>query len=102
MPPGPDVSATPRLLKLPLARIPRGADGVPVPVTLTLEPTAGGGVPCATPALATAGEALFVPVPAGRPVSELVIRLAGAPGTRLGAPEQVLLDGTKTRPSKRG
>lgn len=89
---GADVSDRPRLLRLPLATVPAGADGAQQPVTLTQQPQAGPPAPCATPA-AAAGGALIVPVPAGRRVSDLVMQLDGPAGALLGAPEEIALDG---------
>ncbi len=95
---GPDVSETPRLLKLPVQRLARAADGAAVPVRLEQEPNGAPLMPCVTPASYAVGEALFVPVPAGQSVSQLLLRVSGGPDTRLGRPQEVVLDG---RPGNR-
>jgi SGNH hydrolase-like domain, acetyltransferase AlgX len=93
--PGEDLDPRPRLLKLPLRDVPTGPDGAPVAVAMTQEPQAGGPAPCAMPAQAVAGASLFLPVPAGRRASDLVVRLDGAPGTQFGAPRIVALRGAR-------
>jgi hypothetical protein len=93
-PPGGDVRAVPRLLRLPIRTLPAAAAGQPPSaVTQTQEPQNGPPTPCGTPAQGNAGAALFLPVPAGRPASELVVRLTGPPGAVLGAPQEIVLDG---------
>jgi hypothetical protein len=62
-------------------------------VTQQQEPQNGPPTPCGTPAQGNAGAALFLPVPAGRPASDLVVRLTGPPGTVLAAPQEIVLDG---------
>ncbi len=52
-------------------------------------------MPCVTPASYAVGEALFVPVPAGQSVSQLLLRVSGGPDTRLGRPQVVVLDGRR-------
>lgn len=90
-----DSSSTPRLLRLPIAHDPLGPDGRPVPVAMTQEPQAGPAAPCAMPSQIGDGGGLFLPVPAGRRVSDLIVRLQGAPGTRMAAPEEIVLDGRR-------
>lgn len=90
---GSDRSRQPRLLKIPLEQVPGDANGAPVPVQATQMPQAGPAAPCATPAQAVAGSSLFLPVPAGRRASDLVLQLSGAPGTQIGRPQEVVLDG---------
>lgn len=94
---GPDRSRRPRLLKIPLEQVPADASGAPVPVQASQKPQAGPAAPCATPTQATAGNSLFLPVPAGRRASDLVLQLSGAPGTRIGRPQEIVLDGRVRR-----
>src|SRR5690606_18003056 len=77
---GHDRARLPRLLRLPVDVVPADADGNPVPVTMVQQPQAGPAAPCATPSQGIQGEALFLPVPANRRASDLVVRLTGAPG----------------------
>jgi hypothetical protein len=88
--PGGDVSATPRLLRLPVRLV--DAAEKPTPITMSTVPGYGRPSPCATPVQQSNG-ALFLPVPAGQPVSKLVVQLASAPGTWLGPPQEMPLDG---------
>ena len=62
-------------------------------VTLSEEPLNGQPAPCATPVLSAKSDALFLPIPAGRSAADLVITIHGPPGTRLGRPETIQLDG---------
>lgn len=86
---GADVSDVPRVLRLPVERYGDSA----VPVTMTQETPGGQAAPCATPDQGAAGGALMLPIPAGRPMSDFVLRLTSAPGTRLGRPQEIVLDG---------
>lgn len=89
---GPDAQDVPRLLRLPLRSIP--ATGAPdSAVGMEQMPQAGPATPCSTPSQSAESGALFLPVPAGRRASDLVVRLTGPPGTQLGAPEEIPLDG---------
>lgn len=94
-PPSGDVSDVPRLLRLPIRRYVTPADGAATTITLTPQPRSGKPVACAMPSQSAPGGALFLPLPAGRPASDLVMRLQSAPGTRLGPPEEILLDGRR-------
>lgn len=93
-----DRSQSARLLRLPLTANPAGPDGAVQPLRLTQEPQAGPPAPCAMPEQAVVGGSLFLPVPADRRASDLVIRLEGTPGARLGAPRVVDL-ATAARPA---
>lgn len=80
-----------------LMRIPIRPPVEPVPggsaVTLTQKPVNGPAAPCATPGQTLDGGALFLPIPANRRASELGLELSAPPGTRLGRPEEIRLDG---------
>lgn len=98
--PGPDVRDVPRLLRLPLRRLPAAPAGTaPSAVTLEQLPQAGPPAPCASQPQAAPDGALFLPVPAGRRASDLVVRLTAPPGTVLGRPQEIVLDG---RPAATG
>jgi hypothetical protein len=88
-----DAEPTPRLLRLPLEHVTPAPDNTPGAVALAQEPQEGPPAPCASPQQSGNGNALFLPVPANRRVSDLVIRLTGPPGTVMGAPQEILLDG---------
>ncbi|HET6448412.1 MAG TPA: hypothetical protein VFG31_04815 [Conexibacter sp.] len=86
-----DRADTPRLLRLTVERTIPQADGSPTPITATQRASSFVS-PCMTPAQTGAG-ALLVPVPAGARVSDLVVELRSAAGSRLGRPQQLVLDG---------
>lgn len=86
-----DATNDPRLVVIPVA----GGD-----VGVAQQPQAGPPAPCATPA-ATAGQALVLPVPAGRRVSDLVVDVSSAGGARLEAPQEVALDDRALRAAGR-
>lgn len=98
---GADVRDVPRLLRIPVRTLPPAAPGAP-PASVTMEqvPRSGAPAPCATPSQAVAGgdASLFLPVPAGRAASELLVRLTAPAGAELGRPEEIVLDG---RPASR-
>ncbi len=93
-PPDGDVSRFPRLERLPIDYLPPPVAGEPAPaVLLTQEPRKGPEAPCAMPLQSVEHAALFIPIPAGRSARDLVITLTGTPGTRLGRPQTIPLDG---------
>lgn len=94
---GADVRAVPRLLRLPVRRLVDASTAGAPPASVTMEqlPQAGPAAPCATPTQAAPDGALFLPVPAGRRASDLVVRLTAPPGTTLGRPEEIVLDGRR-------
>lgn len=93
-PQGGNVERLPRLLRLPIASLPKPAAGAaPGVVTMAQQPLNGPPAPCATPAQNVVGGALFLPLPANRRASDLVVTLTGPPGTRLARPQTILLDG---------
>ncbi|MCW2953658.1 MAG: hypothetical protein JWQ48_2828 [Conexibacter sp.] len=94
-----DGSSVPRLLRLPIATLPPAPAGAPPSaVVMTQAPQDGPAAPCATPAQGAVHGALFLPVPAERRASDLVVTLQGPPGTRLSPPQTIALDG---RPAPR-
>lgn len=91
--PGGPVSRHARLLRIPVKRLPGGGAAA-----LALDP-ASLPVPCATPSQGVTGGALFVPIPAGADLKRIRFRVTAPPGTVLGVPEEIVLDGrTWTRP----
>jgi len=91
-----DVRATPRLLLFPLRALPPAPAGQPpAKVTFVQQPQAGPPAPCAWTEQAVVGQSLALPVPAGRRASDLVVQLSGPPGTVVGRPEVVVLDGRR-------
>jgi len=88
--PGGDVSAVPRIVRIPIRR----AAG---PVTMTQTPERGPVAPCSTIGDLTSGTAKLLAVPAGRRASDLLVQLSAPPGTELGAPEELVLDGRELR-----
>ena len=81
-------------MRLPIDHLPPVKPGEPPPaVTLSEEPLNGQPAPCATPDLTVTRDALFLPIPAARSAADLVITVHGPPGTRLGRPETIQLDG---------
>jgi hypothetical protein len=93
-PPGGDRSAVPRLLRLPLTHLATSGDGA-ASVIMVQKPRIGPPAPCATLIQTIENNALFLPVPAGRRDSDLKVELSAPPGTRLGRPEEIVLDGKK-------
>lgn len=92
-PPSGDVSASPRLLRLPILHQVADQNGAATPVTMVQQPRSGPPAPCATPSQTGVGAALFLPVPAHRRASDLAVRLISVPGTKLGPPEEISLAG---------
>jgi hypothetical protein len=89
-PTGGDVSRTPRLMRIPVLAIPGAPQAA---VTMVQQPQHGRPFPCATPSQAVPGGSLFLPVPAGRRVSDIVVALEAPPGTRFGRPQGIPLTG---------
>jgi len=88
-----DRADVPRLLRVTVHRTVRQADGAPAPITAVQRPGGSFASPCMTPAQPSVGGALLVPLPAGARASELAVELRSAPGSRLGRPQQLVLDG---------
>jgi hypothetical protein len=57
------------------------------------QPQHGKVFPCATPSQAVPGGSLFLPVPAGRRLSDIVVAREAPPGTRFGRPQGIPLTG---------
>jgi hypothetical protein len=91
-PSGGDRSSVPRLLRLPITHLATPAKGAAV-VKMRQQPRSGPVVPCATPTRTLNQGPMFLPIPAGRRASDLTFVLRAPPGTRLGRPEEIVLDG---------
>lgn len=81
----------PRLLRIPVVRLPAAPAGA-APTTVGLQQATTDPVlaPCASPSQQVEGGALFVPVPAAADLQQMNFTLAAPPGTKLGAPEEIL------------
>lgn len=93
LPPAGDDTRELRLLKFPVEQLGATPDGTPPQVVST--PTGAGS--CSTTTVDSAGRALVYGVPRGAPVNGLSLALTAPPGTRLGPPEVIALDGTSKR-----
>jgi hypothetical protein len=82
-----------RLLRFRILRDARQADGTEPPVQLVQHPRAGPAAPCATPA-SVKGGSLLLPLPSGRRGSDVELELRSAPGSQIGRPHEIRLDGT--------
>ncbi len=83
----------PRLVRIPVVRL-AGDPATPQRVTATPpEP-----LPCMSAEASVSGGEMLLPVPPGAPVRDLALELAGPPGTVLGAPEVLVLDGQPLPP----
>jgi hypothetical protein len=80
-----------RLLRFRVLRAARQADGTEPPVALVQHPRAGPAAPCATPA-SEKGGSLLLPLPSGRPGSDVELELRSAPGSQIGRPHEIPLD----------
>ncbi|MBJ7469952.1 MAG: hypothetical protein JHD16_01560, partial [Solirubrobacteraceae bacterium] len=96
-PPSGDVSAVPRLMRLPILQLPAPVGGKPSTVSLGQQHRVGGEVPCATPTQEATGRSLIFPIPANRRAADLQVVLQAPAGTVLGAPEELILDGKPLR-----
>lgn len=93
-PPSGNVRDTPRLMRIPITALPAPAPSGEAPaISVVQQPRAGGEVPCVTPTQDTVGDAIFVPIPAGRPATDIQIVLQAPAGTVVGPPEEIILDG---------
>ena len=62
-------------------------------IALAQTPLDGPPAPCAMSAQSVVGGGLYLPIPANRPAKDLVLTLAGPPGSRIGRPQTIVLDG---------
>ncbi len=90
-------SPHPRLLQIPVVSFPAGA--ADAKVALIQQPV-GELSPCVTPEQKVPGRVLTLPVPASRDAATYRVVLQAPPGTVLGRPEEIVLDGTR-QPDRR-
>lgn len=88
-PAGGDRTSAMRLVRIPVRQLGQPADEGGAGVTLTQKPINGPAAPCVTPEQTVEGGALFMPIPADRRASDLVLELSAPPGTRIGRPEEI-------------
>jgi hypothetical protein len=88
LPAGGDVSRKSRLLGIPVEALAPGGR-----VAMVQRPVTGLPTPCATIEATVPNVFLILPLPAGRPASEIVLHLDAPPGTTLGPPQEMPLGG---------
>jgi hypothetical protein len=92
LPTGGDVSRKARLLGIPVEALAPGGR-----VAMVQRPATGLPTPCATIEATVPNVFLILPLPAGRPASEITVRLDAPPGTTLGPPQEMSLGGPPVR-----
>jgi hypothetical protein len=93
LPAGGDVSHKARLLGIPVEALAPGGR-----VAMVQRPVTGLPTPCATIETTVPNVFLILPLPAGRPASQIAVHLDAPPGTTLGPPQEMALG---ERPAKR-
>lgn len=87
-----DRTDVPRLLRIPVRILPADPASDPAsPPTVTALPP--GPRPCALPAVSDLETPILIPIAADERVSDVELQVSGPPGTELGRPEVLVLDG---------
>lgn len=91
--PGPTRAAEARLLKLPVVRLGANPDGTPPQVNAAAQGVSA----CSTTTATAQGRSLVLSVAAGRPITDVALTIDAPPGSILGPPEEIRLDGISRR-----
>jgi hypothetical protein len=86
VPTGGDVTREMRLIGIPVEALPPGGT-----INMAQRPVKGAPTPCSTSSATYADVFLILPLPAGRPASDIVLALDAPSGTTLGPPQEVTL-----------